>query len=226
MKNALVVPFTLLCLLFSSICLAGQLPKDFVYLDKIIPDIAVDLRYLTANNFLGTPVDGYDAARCILSQPAAYALKHVQTDLAVFGLGIKVFDAYRPQMAVDHFVRWAKDIEDTKMKAAYYPGVDKKNLFRDGYIAAKSSHTRGSTVDLTLISLDSGREVDMGSGFDFFGPASRPDNPDMTASQRAHRMLLQLLMHRHGFSHYDQEWWHFTLKAEPFPDTYFNFPVQ
>lgn len=211
--------------LFSS-ATAAELPPGFVYLDKTIPDIALELRYITGNNFLGTPVDGYQAPRCILSAEAAQALKKVQKALSVFGLGLRVFDAYRPQMAVDHFVRWAKDIRDTKMKTEYYPDVDKEDLFREGYIAARSSHTRGSTVDLTVISLDSGKALDMGSGFDFFGPVSWPDNPEMSPSQRAHRMLLQTLMHQFGFSHYEQEWWHFTLKDEPFPETYFNFPVR
>lgn len=205
---------------------ATELPSGFVYLDDAIPDIAVELRYITKDNFLGTPVDGYEAPRCILSAKACQALKQVQEDLSVFGLGLKIFDAYRPQRAVDHFVRWARDIDDTKMKAEYYPDVAKKDLFREGYIAAKSSHTRGSTVDLTIISLDSGHEVDMGSGFDFFGPISWPDHSRITPSQRAHRMLLQTLMHQNGFSHYDREWWHFTFKKEPFPDTYFDFPVR
>ncbi len=226
MKKSLMLCCIFLLTFLSSHALAGKLPQGFVYLDTVIPDIIVELRYISENNFLGTRVDGYEAPRCILSEKAARALEKVQADLAVFGLGIKVFDAYRPQRAVDHFVRWAKDLADTKMKAVYYPDVAKKDLFKDGYIASRSSHTRGSTVDLTLISLSSGKEVDMGSGFDFFSPLSWPDSPNMTASQRAHRMLLQTLMHKEGFAHYDKEWWHFTLKNEPYPETYFNFPVQ
>lgn len=226
MKKTLPICWIHLWIFFLSPVSAAELPPGFVYLDEAIPGIAVELRYITDNNFLGTPVDGYEMPRCILSTPASQALKQVQKTLKGFGLGLKVFDAYRPQRAVDHFVRWARDIQDTRKKAEYYPDVDKKNLFKEGYIAAKSSHTRGSTVDLTIISLDSGKELDMGSGFDFFGPPSWPDNPDMSPSQRAHRMLLQTLMHRHGFSHYAQEWWHFTLKEEPFPDTYFDFPVR
>ena len=226
MKKTLVICWIHLLLILLSPAWATELPPGFVYLDEAIPNIAVELRYITENNFLGTPVDGYQAPRLILSEQASQALKQVQKTLAVFGLGLKVFDAYRPQRAVDHFVRWAKDIRDTKMKAAYYPDVDKKDLFREGYIAARSSHTRGSTVDLTIIGLDSGKELDMGSDFDFFGPLSWPDNPKMSLSQRAHRMLLQTLMHQNGFSHYDQEWWHFTLKNEPFPDTYFDFPIR
>jgi len=216
---------TLIICFGSSHAWTATLPAGFVYLDAAAPEIAIELRYITENNFLGIPVDGYETPRCIISSEAAQALKKVQTDLASFGLGLKVFDAYRPQRAVDHFVRWAKDTSDTKMKPHYYPDVKKKNLFKQGYIASKSSHTRGSTVDLTIISLETGEEVDMGSGFDFFGPESWPTNLEMTASQRAHRMLLHTLMLTHGFSHYDKEWWHFTFKKEPFPNTYFDFPV-
>ena len=181
------------------------------------------------NNFLGTRVDGYKSNRAILSVPAAEALKGVQEELRTFGLGLKIFDAYRPQQAVNHFVRWAKDIKDTKNKAGFYPDVDKKNLFRDGYIASKSGHTRGSTVDLTIVSLkkpEVGRQLDMGTTFDYFGQPSWPGNLAMSADVRANRMLLQGLMVRHGFAIYDKEWWHYTLKNEPYPETYFDFPVE
>ncbi|MGE4506222.1 MAG: M15 family metallopeptidase, partial [Desulfovibrionaceae bacterium] len=141
-------------------------------------------------------------------------------------LGLKVFDAYRPQRAVDHFVRWAEDLADTRMKAEFYPGVDKENLFRDGFIAARSGHSRGSTVDLTIIDLASGAELDMGTPFDFFGPESWPGNPAMPALVRANRALLQRVMAAHGFRHLREEWWHFTLNGEPHPDTYFDFPVR
>ncbi len=205
------------------------LPEGFVYLSEEIPDIVVDLRYYGENNFLGARVDGYEAPRAILSKPAALALKGVQEDLRAFGLGLKIFDAYRPQRAVDHFVRWAKDLKDTKNKARFYPDVDKKNLFRDGYIASKSGHTRGSTVDLTIISLqkpDVGRQLDMGTTFDYFGEASWPGNLAMDAGVRGSRMLLQTLMRKHGFAGYSKEWWHFSLKNEPYPDTYFDFPIK
>ncbi|MGD9972297.1 MAG: M15 family metallopeptidase [Desulfatirhabdiaceae bacterium] len=206
----------------------SNMPDGFVYLSDIDSDIAVELRYYTSDNFLGQPVNGYLAPRCILTRPTALALKKIQEELKPFGLGLKVFDAYRPQQAVDHFVAWAKDIDDTRMKQAYYPNVEKQNLFRDGYIAAKSAHSRGSTVDLTIISLLNPPHValDMGSGFDFFGPESWPDNPNLTPAQRSHRMLLQTLMKKHGFEPYDKEWWHFRLIDEPFPATWFNFPVQ
>ena len=207
----------------------GTLSKGFVYADEMIPDLHLDLRYAGTHNFVGEPIDGYRKVRCIMTEEAAKALKKVQEELRPFGLGIKVFDAYRPQMAVDHFVRWASVVQDTRMKAEFYPDVDKRNLFKDGYIAAKSGHSRGSTVDLTIIPLgggDAGRELDMGSGFDFFGLSSWPDSLQVGPIPRAHRLLLRMVMEKHGFKPYPQEWWHFTLKNEPWPETYFNFPVQ
>jgi D-alanyl-D-alanine dipeptidase len=207
----------------------GTLPKGFVYADETIPDLRLELSYAGSRNFVGKPVDGYRKQRCIMTRAAADALKKVQDELRPFGLGVKVFDAYRPQMAVDHFVRWAHDLKDTRMKQEFYPDVEKKNLFRDGYIAAKSGHSRGSTVDLTIVSLgneDAGRELDMGSGFDFFGLRSWPDCQQIPAPSRAHRLLLRLVMEKCGFKPYPQEWWHFTLKNEPWPETYFTFPVQ
>lgn len=204
-----------------------ELPGDFVFLEALIPGLVVDLRYQGADNFLGQPVDGYQGARPMLTRAAAEALARVQQDLAPFGLGLKVFDAYRPQRAVDHFVRWARDLQDVRMQARYYPRVDKSRLFVEGYIADRSGHSRGSTVDLTLVELSPegvpGRELDMGSGFDFFGPESWPTSGVPDAGQRAHRALLQALMLRHGFKPYDQEWWHFTLAREPYPDRYFDF---
>jgi len=218
--------FLIIALFYSIPSIAGDLPDGFVYLTDIIPDIDVELRYYTEDNFVGERIDGYLSSECILSKEAALALKKAQNDLKIFGLGLKVYDAYRPQRAVDHFIRWAKDLKDKKKKAKYYPTVLKEDLFKEGYISAKSSHTRGSTVDITIITLDSKAELDMGSGFDFFDPKSLPGNLDMTASQRAHRMLLQMLMNANGFEKYEKEWWHFTLRNEPFPDTYFNFPIQ
>lgn len=204
------------------------LPKGFVYVDEMIPDVRLELRYATTHNFVGERIDGYRQPRPILTRQAAEALQKVQEELSRFGLGLKVFDAYRPQRAVDHFVRWAKDVKDTRMKAEFYPGVDKENLFRDDYIAARSGHSRGSTVDVTIIDLDgaSSWELDMGTGFDFFGPESWPERREIAPEQRAHRMLLQVLMKKHGFKPYPKEWWHFTLESEPFPETYFDFPVR
>jgi len=203
-------------------------PDGFVYLDEAVPNLVVELRYFGSDNFVGQPVDGYGHPRTVLSVPAAKALAGVQAALGRFGLGLKVFDAYRPQRAVDHFVRWAKDLDDRKTKAKYYPDVAKKNLFKEGYIAAKSSHSRGSTVDLTIVYKDADgkmRELDMGSPWDFFSPISWPTSTAVTAQQRANRALLQSVMTAHGFAPYAQEWWHFTLKNEPFPDTYFDFPL-
>jgi len=206
-----------------------ELPEGFVYVDTVIPHIIIELRYYTEHNFVGERIDGYLKSRCILTKEAANALLQVQEELKPFGLGLKVFDAYRPQQSVDHFVRWAKNLEDTRTKAEFYPNINKNSLIKDGYIAARSSHSRGSTVDLTIVSLDSetlGKELDMGTGFDFFGPASWPDFPGLPPTQLAHRMLLQVLMKKQGFTPYPEEWWHFTLRNEPFPETYFNFPIQ
>jgi zinc D-Ala-D-Ala dipeptidase len=208
---------------------AESLPEGFVYVKEIIPNIRVELRYLTSDNFIGRPVDGYIKSRCILTREAVDGLKRVQEELNRFGLGLKIYDAYRPQRAVSHFVRWAKDLDDTKMKTAYYPQVNKEELFAKGYIADRSGHSRGSTVDVTIVSINESEvqvELDMGTGFDFFDPKSWPDNPSMSPDQRAHRMLLRTLMTKHGFQSYSKEWWHFTLEKEPYPDTYFNFPVE
>ena len=205
------------------------LPEGFVLLDEAIPGLVVELRYATEDNFVGRPVDGYGAnARAILSAPAAVALGRVQAALAPFGLGLKVFDAYRPQRAVDHFVRWGRDLDDQRTRADYYPNVAKENLFSEGYIAGRSGHSRGSTVDLTIVHRDAKgalRELDMGSGYDFFGRVSWPDSAAVNAQQRANRALLRQLMTAHGFTPYAQEWWHFTLAGEPHPDRYFDFPI-
>lgn len=216
----------LLTVLYPALALCQ--PDGFVNIREAVPDIEVELRYFTQSNFVGERIDGYEADVCYITAQAAAALDNVQAELKSFGLGLKIFDAYRPQQAVDHFVRWAEDLDDTKMKSRYYPGVDKKHLFRDGYIAAKSGHSRGSTVDLTVVSLVSGAaiELDMGTGWDFFGPKSWPASTDVTPQQRANRMLLQSLMVKHGFRPLAEEWWHFTLEEEPFPDTYFDFPVK
>ncbi len=208
-----------------AVSLGAALPKDFVFVRELIPDIAVDLRYAGSHNFLGCTVDGYQDSSLILTREAATALKGVQDECRAFGLGLKIYDAYRPQPAVDHFVRWARDLADTTMKREFYPDVDKKDLFSKGYIASHSGHSRGSTVDLTLIDLKSGRDLDMGSPFDFFSLLSHPGCEKINAQARANRMLLQTLMVKHGFRSLDEEWWHFRLDPEPFPKTYFEFPV-
>jgi zinc D-Ala-D-Ala dipeptidase len=211
-----------------SVIQAIELPQGFIYLDEAIPSLHIEIRYFSNHNFVGEPIEGYLQPKAILTRKTADALNNVQKELANFGLGLKVFDAYRPQRAVDHFIRWAKDLQDERVKKEYYPRVDKRNLFTEGYISAHSGHSRGSTVDLTIVSLriPAGKEIDMGGNFDFFGIESWPNSAFPTADQRAHRMLLRLLMEKHGFVPYPQEWWHFTLKNEPYPDTYFNFSVQ
>jgi len=218
----------LLTLILISINIFGDvLPDGFVHLNEVIPNMILDLRYLGNHNFLGVPVDGYEAEKCIISKEAAEALKNLNDELQDYGFGLKIFDTFRPQRAVDHFVRWAKVLDDTLTKSEFYPTVDKENLFRDGYIAEKSSHSRGSTVDLTLVYLETGEELDMGSDFDYFGELSHIlTKKPITAEQRAHRMLLQTLMNNHGFNNYSAEWWHFTLRNEPFPKTFFDFPIR
>ena len=221
--------FVVLNVLFSfSVAFGGKdgLPDEFCYLDKIIPNAVYDVRYYGTNNFVGERIDGYQVKRVILTRDAAAALAGVQKDLTPFGLGLKIFDGYRPQDAVLHFVRWAEDLKDTRMKQQYYPDVQKKNLFRDGYIAEKSGHSRGSTVDLTILDLKTGQELDMGTGFDFFGPKSWPENKEMSVQVRSNRALLREVMVRNGFKPLKEEWWHFTLEFEPFPETYFNFYIK
>lgn len=221
--------FTLLfvcCFATSAISQHQKLPNGFVYLSKIDASIKSELRYFSNNNFIGKPIDGYINNSVIISSPAAKALQKVQAKLLKFNLSLKIFDAYRPQQAVDHFVRWAKDLEDTKMKKQYYPKAQKNKLFKLGYIASKSGHTRGSTVDLTIVDLNTNKELDMGSPYDFFGDISHPMQLKITEKQRANRLLLRNLMLTNGFKPYDNEWWHFTLKKEPFPSTYFNFPIK
>lgn len=212
--------------LLSNFPAMAEIPPGFVYLDEAIPTIKLELRYSTDNNFVGRPIDGYVKPRAILTVEAAHALLKVQHALSAFKLGLKVYDAYRPQRAVDDFLRWAADASDTKKKAEYYPEVDKPELFRQAYLAERSGHSRGSTLDLTIVALDSGQELDMGSRYDYFGPESWPTSTVPTAAQRANRMLLQMLMVQYGFVPYPQEWWHFTLKDEPFPERYFDFLVE
>ncbi len=213
-------------LISATIVLAQDVPSGFVDLKKAVPSLVLELRYSGENNFIGKPIDGYEARICYISTPAAVALKSVQEKLLPFGFGLKIFDAYRPQRGVNHFVRWAKDLNDTKMKTTYYPDVLKSELFDKGYIAARSGHSRGSTVDLTLIDLATGKELDMGTGFDFFSPISWPTSKEVTSQQRANRLLLRSVMLSQGFRPLEEEWWHFTLANEPYPTTYFDFVVR
>ncbi len=203
-----------------------DLPEGFVYIDDVITDVVIELRYAGYNNFVGQPVDGYESEKCIISADAAYALKRAQATLKIFGLGLKIFDAYRPQRAVDHFVRWASDTTDTMMKQQYYPSVRKSDLFEKGYIAEKSGHSRGSTVDLTLVDLNTGEELDMGSPWDFFDEKSHGNHAGVNVQQRANRLLLNFVLTEYGFYPYVKEWWHFTLSNEPYPDTFFDFVIK
>lgn len=200
-----------------------------VSLAELAPGVDLALRYAGPDNFVGAPIDGYEAPVCLLSLRAAQALAAVQQDLAAEGLGLRVFDCYRPQRAVAHFARWARDLADQRSKPAYYPRVEKAALFSEGYIAERSGHSRGSTVDLTLLERrpDGGlREVDMGTEFDLFDPRSHTESLEMSEAQLAARLHLRTAMTRRGFRNLALEWWHYTLEHEPFPDTYFDVPVR
>jgi D-alanyl-D-alanine dipeptidase len=201
-------------------------PDSFVDAARVAPGLLVEARYAGAHNFVGRPIEGYDKPICYLTKPAAAALAQVVADLEPRGLTIKVFDCYRPERAVAHFARWARNLGDVKMKSEFYPHVDKSTLFRDGYIAKRSGHSRGSTADLTLARRTDGKELDMGTPFDFFGPRSWPSDNSIGAEAQANRALLAQAMQRRGFRPYDKEWWHFTLRHEQYPETYFNFPVR
>jgi len=211
---------------YSTLNFAQELPNGFVYLEDVDASIQKEMRYLSNNNFIGKKIDGYKNNCVIITEQAAHQLKKVQTNLLKEGLSLKVFDAYRPQEAVNHFVKWAKVLSDTLMKQEYYPKVPKSQLFNQGYIASKSGHTRGSTVDLTIIDAETGKELDMGSPYDFFGVQSHPLHSNLSKEQKENRMLLRKVMLENNFKPYENEWWHFTLRNEPFRNTYFNFPVE
>jgi len=234
--------------------------SQFVTLTDAVPDAILEIRYFSTYNFVGTRIDGYLEPTALLTKAAADSLKAVSDEVKAMGYRLKIYDAYRPQRAVDHFVRWAENVSDTLMRQYFYPDLDKSVLFEREYICAKSGHTRGSTIDLTLFDMQKEKEVDMGGTFDWFGPESHPDfcgDPEteeftgfdlqssadgetclqdnipeatqkraITKEQFCNRMLLRDAMMRHGFKPFPTEWWHFTLKDEPFPDTYFDFPVR
>lgn len=228
--------------------MAGERPSGFVDLAEVGPGVVIEMRYVGELNFVGRPVRGYEAPACLLTRPAAEALGRVQDRLQPFGLGLKVFDCYRPQRAVDHFVAWAKDLDDTRHREGFYPEVAKTDLFDKGYIADKSSHSRGSTVDLTLIPLPAPAQqapperlpectaaaevrpwevsLEMGTAFDCFDPLSWTASGEVPAQARANRLLLKTLMEAEGFVNYPKEWWHFTLADEPYPEKRFDFPVR
>ena len=192
----------------------------FTNINTSLPSIHYDMRYTTDNNFIGKPIDGYKEPICYLTNETAPALKKVQKALQKQGRSLRIFDCFRPQRAVDHFVRWAKDLNDTKMKKHYYPNVKKSDLFKDGYIAAKSGHSRGSTLDLTIDGLD------MGTPFDYFDPRSHTNAKSVTKKQHKNRMFLKKVMEENGFKNYAEEWWHYTLKGEPFKEHYFDFVIE
>ena len=200
-------------------------PSAFVVLADYVPAIIQEIRYYSTYNFIGDRIDGYEEPCAILTMEAARALKSVSNEMNVMGYRLKVFDAYRPAAAVKHFVLWGLEDTDIRMKPFFYPDLDKEELFMRGYIASRSSHSRGSTVDLTLVDMRTGKELNMGSPFDYFSEVSHPDYTGITKEQYENRMLLRTAMLRNGFEPYDCEWWHFTLRDEPFQDTYFEFPV-
>ena len=200
-------------------------PSGFVLLAEYVPGVIQEIRYYSTYNFIGDRIDGYEEPCALLTKEAARALKSVSNELSVQGYRLKVFDAYRPVSAVKHFILWGIEDQDIRMKPYFYPDLQKQELFAKGYIAKESSHSRGSTIDLTLLDMATGRELDMGSPFDRFGEVSHPDYRGITQEQYDNRMLLRRAMLRGGFEPIDCEWWHFTLIDEPYPDTYFDFPV-
>lgn len=199
--------------------------SGFVLLADLVPGIVQEIRYYSTYNFMGERVDGYEEPVALLTKEAARALKTVANEVNVQGYRLKVFDAYRPAGAVRHFVMWGIEDLDLRMKPYFYPDLEKQELFKQGYIASQSSHSRGSAVDLTLLDMRTGKEVDMGSPFDLFSEASHPDSRAVTDEQYENRMFLQSVMTRNGFLPIDCEWWHFSLRDEPYPDIYFEFPV-
>lgn len=199
--------------------------SGFVLLADYVPNIVQEIRYYSTYNFIGDRIDGYEEPCALLTKEAARALKSVSNEMMVQGYRLKVFDAYRPVCAVKHFMLWCIEDQDIRMKPYFYPELQKQELFDKGYIAKQSSHSRGSTVDLTLLDMTTGKELDMGSPFDLFSEASHPDYNGITEEQYANRMILQRVMIRNGFKPIDCEWWHFTLEDEPYPNIYFEFPV-
>ncbi|MTJ93738.1 MAG: M15 family metallopeptidase [Desulfovibrio sp.] len=200
--------------------------EGFVHVTDMCENVILEIRYFSSYNFVGKRINGYAAPQAILSEPAAKALCKAAATAEEKGYVLKIFDAYRPQAAVDNFVRWGMDAADIRMKSVFYPQVEKARVFDLGYVATRSGHSRGSTVDLTLVDRQSGRELDMGTPFDFFGEASHHGAKGMTPQQQTNRAALLGIMEGTGFKRYEEEWWHYTLKNEPYPDTYFNFAVE
>jgi D-alanyl-D-alanine dipeptidase len=241
--------FTLFFLCLFTPCRA-EVSKGFVDVKDIVPSIVLDIRYYTSYNFVGTPIAGYSAPKCLLTRKAALALERVQRELSGYSFSLKLYDCYRPKRAVDHFIRWAKDAKNTKMKKEFYPTVRKSDLFKKGYIAKKSAHSRGSAVDLTIVPIPlpiqetytedqelcechlpaekrfKDNSIDMGTGFDCFHPLSWTESKGIGPKQRQNRFMLKSVMEKYGFRNYRKEWWHYTLIKEPFPNTYFDFIVK
>jgi len=201
-------------------------PEDFVDISLEISGIVTDVKYFTGDNFVGEKIEGYNAPIILLTRRATTALGRVQKQLMEKGYGLKVYDGYRPKRAVEHFIRWINEDEDGKTNELYYPGMTRQEVFQGGFIVKESSHTRGSTVDLTVINLETGEEVDMGGFFDFFSEISYSDYDHLSIEQSKNRVQLRYLMRSEGFEPMQQEWWHFTLADEPYPQTYFDFPIE
>lgn len=225
-QKTLFVLFTIIFLVAFSKKQANKIAKGFVDVSQIIPNLKMDLRYATSHNFIGKRIDGYKKQKCFLTKEAALALKNVQEQLEEQGMCLFVYDSYRPKKAVNHFVRWARNLNDTLMKNEFYPNVNKRDLFKLGYISSKSRHSSGSTIDLTIFSDEIGDVIDMGSEYDFFGKESWVKYKQLTAQQLENRKLLQTVMLENGFRSYPQEWWHFTLRYEPYRNAAFNFDVE
>jgi D-alanyl-D-alanine dipeptidase len=241
---------TVLVTLLAGSAHAGNRPRDFVDAKTVIPDLIVEIRYAGANNFMGRPIPGYRAARCLLTQDAAKGLQCAADALRPRGFALKVYDCYRPQTAVNAFVAWGRDLRDQKMKLEFYPEIDKRSLFNSGYIASRSGHSRGSTVDLTIVALSSSQasydpgtssfracdsdagvrtddgSTDMGTGFDCFSRLSHTRSTGVNSLQQANRKLLHTSMRQCGWTNNRNEWWHYTLAGEPYPGTFFDFPVE
>ena len=229
MRRKIFAAFILCLAVVTAACAHGVNSEDssgFVYLAEAVPDAILEIRYYSTYNFVGERINGYERPVAMLTKEAAKALREVSDELVSKGYRLKIYDAYRPQRAVSHFEAWAKDLSDIRMKEYFYPELDKSVLFEQEYIMSKSGHSRGSTVDLTLFDMKTEKEADMGGTFDYFGPLSHPDYKEITEEQYANRMILRDAMLAHGFKPLDTEWWHFTLKDEPYPDTYFDFPVK
>ena len=205
---------------------AHELPEGFCYVHELIDDVILDIRYAGTHNFVGDVIDGYEAPYAVMTVQAAEKLKAAAEEFRSLGYRVKIFDAYRPQSAVRHFVRWSADAEDMRMQAEFYPEYKKKSLLVDqGYIARNSSHCRGSAIDLTITDLD-GNEIDMGTGFDYFGKLAWHGAKGVTEQQAQNRLALKTVMEKHGFRCFGHEWWHYKLMNEPYTKTGFNFPVK